>query len=147
MSSWNLIPLKAAGYDFFTGYNYGNAESAKGSNLQQPYSQLPKTSNDIWQGFAEKNLLPYAPAVTTGWDMRPWETSDPNAFYYTGRSAENIAAFTLDAINWIEQNPSKTLSEPFITLYAWNENGEGGYLTPTISEGDIVLKKLKEVIN
>jgi hypothetical protein len=146
-NGWNnLTQMKAAGYSFFTGYNYGNDISAKGTGLEQPYAQLPITSNIIWELFGEKKVLPYVPTVTTGWDMRPWESGEPKAFYYTGRSAENISSFVLDALSWIKQNPDKTFSQPYIVLYAWNENGEGGYLTPTKSEGDIVLRKLKEVI-
>lgn len=146
-NGWNnLVDMKTAGYSFFTGYNYGNDISAAGSNLEQPYSQLPKTSNYIWNLFAAKNLLPYVPTVSTGWDMRPWETSVPKAFYYTPRNAENIAGFVNDALSWVKQNPDRTFSEPYIVLYAWNENGEGGYLTPTKSEGDTVLTTLKQVI-
>ena len=145
--NWNnLRDLKSAGFDFFTGYNYGNDIAASGTNLEQPWSQLRKTGNDIWQIFALKNVLPYVPVVTTGWDMRPWETGNPKAYYYTPRTPENIAAFLTDAISWVKCNPSKTLEEPFIVLYAWNENGEGGYLTPTKSEGDVVLRKLKEIL-
>ena len=146
-NGWNnLIQMKAAGYNFFTGYNYGNDISAAGTSLEQPYAQLPLASNNIWELFGVKNVLPYVPAVTTGWDMRPWETGVPKAYYYTGRSAGNISEFVLDALSWVKQNPDKTFSQPYIVLYAWNENGEGGYLTPTKSEGDIVLKALKAVI-
>jgi uncharacterized protein (TIGR02145 family) len=147
LPGWNnLRSLKSAGFDFFTGYNYGNDIAAASSNLEQPWSQLRKTGNDIWQIFALKNVLPYVPVVTTGWDMRPWETGDPKAYYYTPRTPENIAGFLTDAIGWTKGNPTKTFSEPFIVLYAWNENGEGGYLTPTKSEGDVVLRKIKEVL-
>ena len=146
-NGWNnLTQMKAAGYNFFTGYNYGNDISAEGTSLEQPYAQLPLTSNNIWELFGVKNVLPYVPAVTTGWDMRPWETGVPKAYYYTGRSAENISEFVLDALSWVKRNPDKTISQPYIILYAWNENGEGGYLTPTKSEGDVVLKAIKAII-
>ena len=145
-NGWNnLTQMKAAGYNFFTGYNYGNDISATGTSLEQPYTQLPLTSNNIWELFGVKNVLPYVPTVTTGWDMRPWETGVPKAFYYTPRKAENIADFVSDALSWVKQNPDKTFSQPYIILYAWNENGEGGYLTPTKSEGDVVLKAIKAI--
>ena len=143
----NIEELKQVGYDFFTGYNYSNDICAINSNKEQSFNQLRIKGNQIWDIFAQKNVLPYVPAVTAGWDMRPWETSEPGAFYYTPRDPDIIAEFVLDALSWIKRNPSKTFSEPYVIIYAWNENGEGGYLTPTESEGDLVLKKIKEVID
>lgn len=147
LPSHDLEKLKACGFDFFTGYNYGNAWSAEGKQRNQPYSQLRKAHRRIWNGFAEKAVLPYIPTVTTGWDMRPWEAGPPSAFYYTPRTPENIAAFVGEALQWARQHPTATPDQPLVLLYAWNENGEGGYLTPTDAEGDRTLKAIKQVID
>ena len=40
------------------------------------------------------------------------------------------------------KSPSKT---KFVTIYAWNEWGEGGYLLPTKSDGYSYLEALREV--
>ncbi len=99
---------------------------------------------DIWNQFAQRNPLPYMPCVTTGWDKRPWEAPDlpPEklAVYYPDRTPPQVADFVTRAIRWLDGHPDKTPQERIVLLYAWNENGEGGFLTPTKSQGDAYLK-------
>ena len=47
---------------------------------------------------------------------------------------------------WMDANPDRTTKERLVLLYAWNENGEVGYLTPTKSEGDAYLKAIHAVL-
>jgi hypothetical protein len=46
----------------------------------------------------------------------------------------------------MDENPTKTTKERIVLLYAWNENGEGGYLMPTKGDpnGEF-LKAIKRV--
>lgn len=145
-NGWSdLINLKKAGFDFFTGYNYH--EYGVGEDKKQEFDRLEIVHDQIWNTFARKDILPYVPVVTTGWDMRPWEkTNLPQSYYYKNRTPEKIATFVRNAIIWTKDHPKQSLQDRLVMLYAWNELGEGGYITPTKSEGDKILKALKEVI-
>jgi hypothetical protein len=94
--------------------------------------------------------MPYVPAVTTGWDMRPWEKPDLPAerqsVYYPDRTPQAVGQFVERAVNWLDRHPDRTLRERLVLLYAWNENGEGGYLTPTKADGDAYLKAVEAAV-
>jgi hypothetical protein len=90
------------------------------------------------------------PVVTVGWDKRPWEdASKPltHAVYYPDRTPVQVADFVRRAIRWMGEHPDKTTKERILLLYAWNENGEGGYLTPTKGLGDAYLKAVGNTLN
>lgn len=140
--------LAKAGYDILTGYNY-HRYWTDGTDRIQAFKWLVEGHALAWSIFADKNVLPYIPVVTTGWDRRPWE--DPNKpetheFYYPDRTHVQVADFVEKSVQWLDDNPDKTPEERLILLYAWNENGEGGYLTPTKSQGDVYLKAISDVL-
>ena len=43
----------------------------------------------------------------------------------------------------IKANPSAVNDDKVINVYAWNEYGEGGYLTPSTGLGNALLEGLK----
>ena len=144
-----LTELKAEGYSCLTGYNYPRYLT-KGPDKIQPFSRLIEGHEQIWNRFAADSPLPYIPVVTTGWDKRPWE--DPaspatQAVYYPDRTPVQVADFVARAVRWLNAHPDKTTQERILLLYAWNENGEGGYLTPTKGYGDAYLKAVSEALN
>jgi len=136
----------AKGFTHRTHYNIVPGYAA-GSEEHQ-YSELIEAHKEQWFGSEE---LPYIPAVTVGWDKRPNE--GPNGFntkegwYYVNRTPEQFEGFLRDAITWMDENPEQTTEERMILLYAWNENGEGGYLVPTKGdpEGEY-LKVIRKVV-
>jgi len=147
---WNdLAQLTAAGFDLFTGYNYPGA-GRRGKEPLRPFAELVDGSIGVWNGFAQKSRLPYAPAVTSGWDMRPWEKADLPAEkqspYYPDRTPQAVRQFVEHAIAWLDRNPALALPERLVMIYAWNENGEGGYLTPTEADGDAYLKAVRAAV-
>jgi len=90
------------------------------------------------------------PVVTVGWDKRPWEdAADPktHAAYYPDRTPAQVGEFITRAVKWMDQHPDKTPKERIVFLYAWNENGEGGYLTPTKGMGDAYLRAVGKALN
>ena len=38
-------------------------------------------------------------------------------------------------VRWLDEHPDKATAQRLLLLYAWNENDEGGYLTPTAADG------------
>lgn len=147
---WNdLAELKAEGYSCFTGYTYAG-HPVKGPDKIQPFSRLIEGHEEIWNRFAATSPLPYCPVVTTGWDKRPWEDPaklETHAVYYPDRTPTQVSDFVARAIKWLDLHPDKTTKERVLLLYAWNENGEGGYLTPTKALGDTYLKAVSKALN
>jgi len=146
-NGWNdLGELRACGFDLFTGYNYHGYAipgQAKPASKEQAFASMISGHENIWDLFAQRSDCPYIPVVTTGWDKRPWEAvAAPDAkrdVYYPDRSPVLVEQFVGKAIAWVKANPTHATPEKLILLYAWNENGEGGYLTPTKTEGPAYL--------
>ena len=145
----NLDELAAAGFDLFTGYNYPGA-GAKPGVKRQTFASMIAGHVGIYESFTKKTKVPYVPAVTSGWDMRPWERKDlppeKQSMYYPDRTPQDVRQSVEKAIDWLDRHPDRTLPERLVLVYAWNENGEGGYLTPTKAEGDVYLKALEAAV-
>jgi len=139
--------LEECGYTLFTGYNYPGF-GATGTEKKQPFAGMIEGHLKIWDNFVE-SPLPYIPAVTTGWDMRPWEpaANPPGSMYYPDRTPAEVGRFVSQAVAWLDRHPDKATPDRLIVLYAWNENGEGGYLTPTQSDGTAWLDAVKKALS
>ena len=144
----DLAKLRAAGFTSFTGYNYVSQGGAKRGD-PVPYQSLVDLHLDVWRTFASKNVLPYIPVVTAGWDKRPWEdaaTTATNSVYFPDRTPEKFGAFVREALRWLDANPAATPAERLLLIYAWNEYGEGGYIAPTRGDGNRYLEELRRVL-
>jgi len=49
-------------------------------------------------------------------------------------------------ITWMGKNTTHITNEKIGILYAWNENGEGAYLTPSVKGPDF-LRGLQKALN
>jgi hypothetical protein len=89
----------------------------------------------IFDQFAGKTPLPYVPVITAGWDRRPWEEdklpSEKMSTWYPDRTPKLVEEFVGLGVCWLDKHPDKTTAQRLLLIYTWNENGEGGYLTPT----------------
>ncbi|MCL5271515.1 MAG: glycoside hydrolase family 99-like domain-containing protein [bacterium] len=143
----DLKKLARSGYNLLTGYNYNNGwmNGAGG----KPFSALVAASDKIFNWFAQSTPLPYAPVVTTGWDRRPVETGLPpekQSVWYLDRTPEAMGDFIRLGLRWLDEHPDKATPQRLLMLYAWNENGEGGYLTPTDADGCAYLEAVKRAL-
>lgn len=96
--------------------------------------------------------LQVVPIINSGWDPRPVAGKDP----YVTRSAtpdfctkptpQQIADNLKSGIDWVKANPASA-SPRTVIVYAWNEFTEGGWLTPTLAEGNLRLKAIKNMLN
>jgi hypothetical protein len=143
-----LDEFTKSGYTLLTGYNYSmgwqNGSSAK------PFQTLIDGNQQLFKQFAEKTPLPYAPVITVGWDRRPWEQGkqppEKMSVWYTDRTPKLVEDFIRVGVRWMDEHPNKTTRQRLMLLYAWNENGEGGYLTPTSKDGNDYLKAVQKAI-
>jgi hypothetical protein len=102
-----------------------------------------------YTSIGAKNV-PYVPAITAGWDRRPWEQGqmppEKMSVWYADRTPKQVEKFVRLGIDWMDKHPDKTTPQRLLLIYAWNENGEGGYLTPTKKEGTEYLKAVQRAI-
>jgi hypothetical protein len=127
-------------YNVIPGYSAGSEE--------HKYQELVDATKNQWVGTEDQ---PYIPLLTVGWDKRPWEGPRGNnvkdGWYFPDHTPEQFKNFLTDAIQWMDDNPTKTTKERIVLIYAWNELGEGGYLVPTKGDPDaIYLKQVKDVV-
>lgn len=135
------------GFDLLTGYNYHSA-GFKPSIIETPIDSMAVASRRIWDQF-KIAPVPYIPTVTLNWDPRPWANLNKahrNAPRYVGFSSNSVYKDVQMARQWIETNPGKTPKEKIALLYAWNEYGEGAWLTPTRNGKDNPLTGVKKAL-
>lgn len=139
---------KACGFDFLTTYQ--NADDGRLTPGANDYELLIKGDRKAWTEISDHTDLPYIPTMGTGYDMRPWAADHPDQpasdYWYVGATPQRIADHLHEAMEWTKDNSLKVLGN-LLLIYAWNENGEGGWLTPTKSEANARLEAIKEVIN
>jgi hypothetical protein len=144
----HLGDLARSGYTLLTGYNYSLGYQSGGQG--QPFRELIAGNKHIFEQFAKETPLPYAPVITAGWDRRPWENGtllpEKMSVYYPDRTPKQVEEFVRLGVRWLEEHPDKATPERLLLIYAWNENGEGGYLTPTAKDGTEYLKAVQRAI-
>jgi hypothetical protein len=134
--------MKKSGFTHTTHYNLTSGYAA--DSEEHKYQELIDNAKKRWVG---KEDQPYMPLLNCGWDKRPWEgptgRGTVEGWYFPDSSPEQFGNFLKDAIQWMDDNPTKTTKERIVLIYAWNELGEGGYLVPT--KGDLDAAKLKMI--
>jgi hypothetical protein len=126
------------GYDAVSMYGYPFAPPAINGML--PFSSLSGAGKWIWSQGALKSPVPFIPVSMTGWDPRPWDEREPNTndLMWFSRSPQEVTTFVSDAITWAESNPQlraePSPGPPIVLMEAWNELGEGSFLTPTVGD-------------
>jgi len=149
VSPAQTLPDRAleSGYSFVTGYAMPHYCAWDWPKRRQPFQHLIDGHLKAWDILAGHTPLPYIPVATLGWDMRPWEEPDTPAdqqvVYYPDRSPAGVETMVRNAVQWVNTHPEATSREKLVLLYAWNEYGEGGYLTPTVRDGYAYLEAVK----
>jgi hypothetical protein len=126
-----------------------------GDEKGAPYSRLAAFAERFWESSRGTGAQ-VIPTVMAGWDRRPrvehpvpWEKSQkPGAGiekYYQAPQPAELAAHLEHALDWTTSH-AKSAGANAILIYAWNENDEGGWLVPTLSEGDARLRSIRKVL-
>lgn len=142
----NIREAEACGFDVLTGYNYHDEGLEKGT-LVTPVDSMRTADIRVWNGIKEKSRLPYMPNITLNWDPRPWRPDTAYVPHFSGYSMSSVYQSVHAAIQWIRDNEHQTPKERIAIMYAWNENGEGGWLTPTRKMKDSLLTGVKNAVH
>ncbi|WP_254412304.1 glycoside hydrolase family 99-like domain-containing protein [Dyadobacter diqingensis] len=146
ISQEDIQTAESCGFDLLTGYNYHSAGFDKTTKI--PVDTLKVVETKVWDRIAVNSNLRYIPTTTLNWDPRPWASSsnryakDP---YYIGVSPTTVYNSITNCINWLNINSKNTTIEKIAFVYAWNENGEGAYLTPS-KNGVNLLEGVKRAL-
>ena len=124
-------------YSHVTRYNAVPGWGA--GETEYPYQSLTEyvEGNDTWApgiwNTESGGPQAYIPTIMAGWDARPWNTP-PSWYFNPTRTPAAVGAHLQKAIDWIDANPALATPERLVMVYAWNEFGEGGYITPTVGD-------------
>jgi len=130
-----------------------------GFDAVSSYTAMPCNSTDhSYKALADHNKVfwdegaaagyPVVPIVNTGWDYRPFVegiSGYGGCSVFDDGTPDQIASNLQNAKNWISAHP-QSAGVNSILIYAWNELVEGGWLSPTIYEGDARLEAISKVI-
>ncbi|MBB2149784.1 glycoside hydrolase family 99-like domain-containing protein [Pedobacter gandavensis] len=138
---------KQCGFDVLTGYNYHDQTLINGQSLS-PITAISKREKAVWSQFLKFDL-PYIPVSTLNWDPRPWDEMNkikkPSP-HFTGYTPASVFQSVQGLRNWVlENNPTKS-SDQIAVLYAWNEYGEGAWLTPSGMYKNGLLEAVKKAL-
>lgn len=124
-------------------------------------TKLPRTEEDYpypllteqaCRDYAARtdDIVPYVPFVMTGWCPKAWGDPRANFTSPTEKEWENALKAAKHALDTYPN-----MGFPFrdgrlqkaLTIYAWNEYGEGGYLAPSVGTGYMKLETVKKIFN
>lgn len=138
------------GFDIITGYNfhtkgfYKSDHFSSESNLEYPISNMIEAERNTWDFLSSLTSLKQIPVVTLNWDKRPWTKTAVKTKRYVGFSKQSVSRSVESCREWLNENSQNAVTEKIAFVYAWNEYGEGAWLTPSLELKDSLLRGLSE---
>jgi len=134
---------KAAGFDIFTGYNYHDS-GLKTNDTITPITAMIDAEHKVWD-LTKVKTNQFIPVTTLNWDPRPWRPGNENKIKrFTGFSGHSVEMSVSAMLSWMSVNQMYLTKERIALIYAWNEYGEGGWLTPSKLFGNQLLEGLRK---
>ena len=138
--------VEAAGLDALSAYAF-----QRGAD-HAPYSKLTGDLEAFWE-IQRATKTAVIPLAMAGWDRRPrvenpvpWEhVSSSIDKYYETATSDQVAEHVHTAVQWTQSHAADCPAQAVI-IYAWNEFDEGGWLCPTLTEGDARVQALGRVL-
>ena len=119
----------------------------------QPYAELAAEARTA-RGLHARDPIPWVPYLAAGWNPRPWthpEADPGHRTFFAFPTREEWTAELRAARDDFARYPTLGLPlpdggrQPALTIYAWNEFGEGGMVAPTRGMGTMMLDGIREV--
>ena len=153
MTPW---PDKAKAFADAAGCDAISAYAVQAGGKDAPFVELTTYVEAFWESSAATGAK-VVPLAMTGWDRRPrvetpvyWEDNEGwgaeiERFYRSPTPAQ-ITGHVRKATDWARANTTSAEAKTII-IYAWNEHDEGGWLCPTLGEGDARVRALAELLH
>ncbi|QGQ99500.1 hypothetical protein EHS13_33895 [Paenibacillus psychroresistens] len=144
----NLL-IRKVGIDSVTSYVWFHNEASVEFPVI-PFGRVAEEAKQLWSVFRDKFAVPYYPNATMGWDPSP--RTDQTKNYTIGPYPDTViyvdntpAAFQ-KSLQQIKAFLDEGQTQPkILTIYAWNEWTEGGYLEPDTVHGMGYLEAIRNV--
>lgn len=144
-------PDKAKAFADASGCDAISAYAVQAGGKDAPFTNLTSYVEDYWNRSMDTGAK-VVPLAMTGWDRRPriekpvfWEHNSgwDKEFdrFYQRSKPEEIGNHVRKAVEWTRNHPTQAEAQAVI-IYAWNEHDEGGWLCPTLGEGDARVKAM-----
>jgi hypothetical protein len=136
----------------FTG-TYMCVPEIEGRETDYPYAVLSKQARTTLRNRVS-DPLPWMPYLAAGWNPRPWTHPGAAPHYHRFFEFPTRADFENELNEMREalvKHPSLGLPkkdgtrQKIFTIYAWNEFGEGGIVSPTKGRGTMMLESIRSV--
>ncbi len=147
-------PVRMAELRVQVGADAIGSYATQSNEAGAPYAALAATAQRFWERCKATGAN-MVPTVMSGWDRRPrverpvpWEKQVAGSGiekYYDAPTPLELAAHLERSLLWIRNNPEACPAKTAL-IYAWNENDEGGWLVPTLSEGTARLDAIGRVL-
>lgn len=136
------------GFDILTGYNYHNSGLRGLRSGKISVDSMRTREQTVWDDMVRLSSKPIIPAITLNWDRRPWDKdSTATSPYFQGYSGASIEKAIRSCRYWMKNNAEHLPGDQIAILYAWNEYGEGAWLTPSKSLKNSLLEGVKKGLN
>ena len=137
------------GFDAITGYNYHQNALPRDTTSTAPIDNLIAKDYKTWDNISNCFKIPYIPTASLNFDARPQARNQMEILTskrYTGFSEASVYRAVNSLKTWLNNNPQKTAYERMGVIYAWNEYGEGAWLTPSKNQKENLLDGVKSVL-
>jgi hypothetical protein len=132
-----LNKIKVLDYNSVTYYNWGGPHPTD-------YIQWGVEAMDRRKQWDEAIDIPFFPNASIGWDDSPrFPHQTKEDVVHFNKSPEAFAGFLQKAKDYTDAHPEQT---KLITIFAWNEWIEDGYLLPDIKYGYSYLEAVKSIV-
>jgi len=153
MSRSQIRPGAAVAQVFDFTATYMSIPEVEVRPAEHPYADLAAEARAARRLHAH-DPVPYVPYLAAGWNPRPWTHPQADANHRRFFTFPTRAEWTaeLQALKRdLEQEPGLGFPagtggrQRAVTIYAWNEFGEGGIVAPTQGAGAMKLKAIRDV--
>ena len=145
----HLADLARSGYTLLTGYNYNwwldewRWQPAVPKTDRGQRADFQPVCRDRLRSLTFRSSQPDG---IVGLGKRARCPPEKMSVWYPDRTPKLVEEFMRLGVRWLDKHPDKATPQRLLLIYAWNENGEGGYLTPTAKDGTKYLKAVQRGI-
>ncbi|MGD9498047.1 MAG: glycoside hydrolase family 99-like domain-containing protein [Armatimonadota bacterium] len=129
--------LADEGFEMTTIYHYMGHGGEAADPQNYPFELVARSTYPFLRAWHAADILPFFPAISTGWDSRPWHGESATVIH--GRSVELFRDLCADVRRLADETGLRR-----IAVGPLNEWGEGSYLEPCREFGFAMYDALRD---